>query len=351
MKKYLGIKSDLDKYIKMNPNLSKNAVANHFIALGYAKRSIYRWIRQIEETGTIETKKYTGRPVSIATKGNMKKITKYFNHRSSRSQNFMARKLGCTQQYVSYLLKRYTRIRCRKKLKRPYRTPSQVDSAKTKCGTLYRLYRNIDFILDDESYFTLSSTSVPGNDSFYSDNLDITPQDVMYKNVEKFPKKILVWVAISSKGMSSPYFVPSGNAIKQQLYLQIIKEKLEPFINKYYKGGGYVFWPDLASSHYANSVLKYLKSKKIPFVAKRHNPANVPEARPIENFWANLKSEVYKGGWQAKNLEELKERIQYCLRNMDKTFVQTHAEGVKKRLDQIRRHGVNFRKTNCKKKI
>ena len=130
-------------------------------------------------------------------------------------------------------------------------------------------------------------------------------------------------------------------AINSEIYLQnCIKKQLSPFIKEYYSDNKYVFWPDLATSHYANIVQNYLKSENNNFVAKRDNPANVPKARPIEDFWACLKQKVYKGNWCAKNIEELKKRIQSCLRDMDPKFVQDLAYQVNKRLDKIRRYGV-----------
>jgi hypothetical protein len=45
-----------------------------------------------------------------------------------------------------------------------------------------------------------------------------------------------------------------------------------------------VFWPDLASAHYATDTLIQLKELKIEYVAKEENPPNVPQTRPIENF-------------------------------------------------------------------
>ena len=63
---------------------------------------------------------------------------------------------------------------------------------------------------------------------------------------------------------------------------------MQPFINKYCRDTKYIFWPKLATSHYANSVTKWLKIQKIPFVQKKDNPANLPEARAIGKFWAML---------------------------------------------------------------
>ena len=68
-----------------------------------------------------------------------------------------------------------------------------------------------------------------------------------------------------------------------------------PFINMYHSDDKYLFWPDLASSHYANSVINFFEEKKLKLVAKKDNPANVPECRPIEDFWSILKGIVYEG--------------------------------------------------------
>ena len=163
----------------------------------------------------------------------------------------------------------------------------------------------------------------------------------MFDFKTKYEKKLLVWLCISPKGVSKPYFLPSGLAVNQEVYLEnIIKPYLEPFIEKHYPDGGFEFWPDLASSHYSKSVLTYLKSKNIKYVPKYMNPANFPKARPIEDFWGNLKNLVYEGDWSAKNLSQLENRIRACLGKMDLSFVQRHAESVRSRLDQIRRHGI-----------
>ena len=96
---------------------------------------------------------------------------------------------------------------------------------------------------------------------------------------------MLVWICLSAKGISSVYYVPSGQAINQEVYLKnCIKKRLIPFINAHHSDGNYVFWPDLASSHYAKSVVNYLNEEKVNFVQKFENAQNIPEARPIEDF-------------------------------------------------------------------
>ena len=48
------------------------------------------------------------------------------------------------------------------------------------------------------------------------------------------------------EGKDTPYIVPSGLAVIQQIYLEeCVEKRLKPMIEKYYFGDDYVFWPDL----------------------------------------------------------------------------------------------------------
>ena len=39
--------------------------------------------------------------------------------------------------------------------------------------------------------------------------------------------------------------------------------------------------------------------ENVNFVPKEVNPPNVPQVRPIENFWACSAKKVNEGGWEA----------------------------------------------------
>lgn len=341
MGKYDSIKKDLYKFVNNNPLKTKFEIANHLIQLGYAKASVYRWIRCVENHKPLERKKGSRRVSKIASKANIRYIKNKFNHRSGCSQRKVARRLGCSQRYIGMILKKHTKIKCYKKPKKPNLSEQQKKVARPKCRRMIEKYGNTDFIIDDESYFTLTHSAQPGNDCFYSDDINATADRVKYNFHAKFEQKVLVYLCIAPKGICTPYFVPSGLAINQQVYLDnCIKKHLVPFINKYYPKGGYVFWPDLAKAHYAKSVLEYLKTNNINFVQKVDNPANVPKARPIEDFWGNLKQIVYEGDWTAKTLDQLETRIRSCLKKIDQSLVQRHAASVRQRLDRIRRYGV-----------
>lgn len=324
-----------------NRTKGKMFTVNHFKAEHIPESTIYVIIKRAENDSGHERVNGSGRIAKIMTKKNIRCLKSMFDHNDKVSQSQAARKFKCSQVHISKTLKTKTLIKKKKKKKIPKRTDTQKATAQTKCGRLYRISSTKSFILDDESYFTLAHSTISGNDLFYSSDVTQTPANVKFMPVAKFEKKLLVWLCFSDKGISSPIFRESGLAVNQHIYLEdCIKKKLVPFINTYHSDNEYIFWPDLASSHYAKSVQDFMNEKNINFVQKDQNPANMPECRPIEDLWGIIKSKVYEGNWQAKNLNQLRTRIKYCIDKLDKSFVQSLAESTRRRLDFVRRNGL-----------
>ena len=120
------------------------------------------------------------------------------------------------------------------------------------------------------------------------------------------------------------------------VYIRKCLPKLLKFIEEHHLGDKYIFWPDLASSHYANKTSAWLNEQKVPFVPKVANPPNVPKARPIEDFWSILTDKVYSGGWTATNQEQLLNRIKSQLKNIYLDTVQTMMEGIRKNYEKLK---------------
>ena len=148
-----------------------------------------------------------------------------------------------------------------RKKKAPFYKPDQViRKLKKDCGWLYRKSLGKDLVLDDEKYFTLTESTQPGNESFYSSDVSKTPDNIKIRQKAKFEPKVMLYVAISSKGISEPIVLESGIAVKQEVYIQsCLNRSTIPFINKNYSNGEYLFWPDKASSHYEKKSIISLK--------------------------------------------------------------------------------------------
>ena len=189
---------------------------------------------------------------------------------------------------------------------------------------------SVKVVMDDKSYFPFGHNEMPGNDRFYTKDKGEVPPNVKYSQKKKFEPKLLVWLAISEDGHSEPFFVPSRGNVNGSVYREeCILRRLVPFLQKYHADKDYVFWRDLASSHYAKDTVALFRDQNIHFVPKDVNPPKVPQLRPIEKFWRILKSKVYDGGWTARTVHQLKLRILKCLRELDWTVVQGMMSSIK----------------------
>src|SRR5205823_6522067 len=91
--------------------------------------------------------------------------------------------------------------------KTPKYTKKQLQQIPKQCRKIRRQLttNNTFIIIDDEKYFTFSNHDIPQNTGFYTSDKENAPNDVKYKPKEKYEKKILVWLALSAKGVSTPF--------------------------------------------------------------------------------------------------------------------------------------------------
>ncbi|CAF1934902.1 unnamed protein product [Rotaria magnacalcarata] len=255
----------------------------------------------------------SGRPTSFKRK-NLKRLQNAAINRIGVSQRKLGKKFGVAQSTIHYNLKKLG-LKHYKRQKAPKYSENQVEQIPNKCRKMRRqmLTSNTFIIADDEKYFTFSNDDMPQNVGFYAfGKVDIS-DNVKFKTKEKYPKKkLLVWWALSAKGISTPYIgSTTGPAITADIY-----------VNK-------------SSSHYANKTTRWLHEQNIKFVPKQDNPPNVPQARPIEDFWSILAGKVYEGGWEAKTELQLKRRIYQKIKEIDMNVVKHMMMSIRTKLRKI----------------
>ena len=329
-----------------HPTASKYAIAEYFKQMNVSRSTVYHVLNSYEGRGTTSRAQGSGTiPVKMPP-GRIKELVKDALSNKGLSQRELANKYDITLSYVNEILQREG-VHAYKKTKVPYTTASQQESQKLRIDRLYRAILsegdgNPDIVMDDESYFTLSHYNMPSNQYYYAPCSGDAPDSVKYATKKKFEMKIMVWLALSPKGISKPYFCQANVAVTKEIYSEkCIRQRLYPFINENHNDGYYLFWPDLASSHYSRLTMEIFDELGINVVPKTKNPPCVPQLRPIEHFWGILKAEVYKHNWRANDLDQLKNRIKYCLRNkIDKTVVHDMMLKVKSNLRKARQDGI-----------
>ena len=156
------------------------------------------------------------------------------------------------------------------------------------------------------------------------------------------PDKVMIWVAFSPKGISDIYFAPQQSTMDQETYRkECLEKRLFKFIDENYNSREeIIFWPDLASSHYAKKTQEFLTENNIFCVPKDHNPPNAPQIRPIENFFAILKQHVYAGNWSAKNRGCLIRRIKKCVHELDMDMIVKMFEKLPPKIVQAKNNAL-----------
>ena len=316
--------------------LKKSVTINHFLAENIPRQTVYSIIQKYDTCGTIGDKPRSGRPRKISS-GQRTRLKRLVNHKTGISLRKIVKKFNVHRKTIQRELDDIG-IHYRKKKRAPRCTEKQMEEVPTRARRLYRTLLKNDFelIMDDEKYFTLTNESVSTNRGFYTSDPGVTPSHVKFKRTQKYSAKVLVWIAVSDKGISEPFFAKQSQAINEITYLrQCVQARLIPFINKYHNNEKVLFWPDLASSHYANSVIEFFEEQNIDFVPREKNPQNCPQARPVETIWQILEEKVYSGGWEAKTIDQLKRRIQQKLKELNMKSVQTMFSSIKKQLRKI----------------
>jgi len=131
--------------------------------------------------------------------------------------------------------------------------------------------------------------NIPGQRYFRYIDLAEVPEELMFKPKEKFPKKYCVWQAIDEDGNVSEPYIKVGTLKSDEYREECLKKRLLPFIEEHHHKSDIMFWPDLATIHYESSVQTLLANNGIDCVTRKANAPNVPQARPIERFWALCK--------------------------------------------------------------
>lgn len=316
------------EFVLRNPLLPDADIVSHFVLEGYCRATCYRTLERIRKNESMKKKAGGGKKEQKMTSRMRDRIVVMMDNNDKWSIRSLSRHLKKSRQVITKWLKELGIVR-KKKKKAPYANEKQKQKQKRILHVVsrdeFRASNDArDVIMDDETYFDMNGYDFGGNDSYFTSGTDIVPDHVKFKMKTKFPGKLLLWIAVSRKGYSKPYFHrQSQGAINQQIYQsECIIKRLIPFIKKHYSEEEYIFWPDLASSHYAANTQALLMHENVTFLAKEKNPPNVPQTRPIERFWAHLKAKVFTPPYHPQNIDCLEKRIKKILKEFQPEYFE-----------------------------
>ena len=330
----------INYYISLNDEHSfrLKKTVRHFAEEGELSNTVYAVIRRYRKTGTDVYKPIGGSKRTVSTPEVTQKVVEMLNN-TNTSVRECSVNLNLPKTTVQNIKKREG-IKTYKCEITPKYTISQQTRAQKNCRKINRLATKKIIVIDDENYvpFDPTNTNVPMNYNCMDKNE--VSDSVRFVGKAKHPKQILIWQAMDQFGNVSKPYLTSHYMTADEYRKECLSKRLLPFLKSKHKLSDILFWPDMASIHYAKSVREWLEKHKIKYVKRKDNAPNCPQVRPIERFWSFCKRDFSKCLTVSKSVEELRKCWLKVSRNVGKTHGKALMKGVRKKLRQVGKGGV-----------
>lgn len=324
---------------------SKSATIKHFRLQGISKSTLQKIVGRYVSEGRVThmkvgrkcAKKWTAKVIGM--------VRKKFERSPNISDREVARQLQMPVSSVNYIKVTILGINAHKKVTAPKYEVGQEKRAKKGCRKLYRklLLSGGEkiVVMDDETYVPADPGDITGSEYYHCANKDDIPVETTVKSKRKFiQKKFLVWQAMDELGNVSEPYISTGTMDAKTYLTECLEKRLLPFIMRHHNIGDVVFWPDMATSHYARPVIEWLKAKGINFVERRDNAPNVPQARPIGKYWAACKAEYKRRKNVAKSLSSFKRIWRNLSQKVAQKCGKNLMQSMRRKLRLVAYHGV-----------
>lgn len=304
---------------------------------------IKKIIAKFKNTGEVanqkRSKKKTARtPSNInQVKKELKKKTR--NSSPKRTPFRLAQKLNISKSSVSRILKYDLGARAYKRhIVHKLNEKNKMDRLQ-RCKWLLRNITNEDaknVLFTDESVFPISGYHNAQNERIYAVNkADISPEE-MLKERQQFPKSVMVWMGVSTKGKTDVIVCEEGCKITAETYKEGILQNALPQAKKMHRGK-LIWQQDSAPSHKAKSTQSYLKKSVHRLIPADRWPPCSPDLNPMDYcVWGMLKQRVYARHFTTT--DELAGIIKEEAKLLDQGKITSSIEQWRKRMQLVVRN-------------
>ena len=226
----------------------------------------------------------------------------------------------------------------KKSKRRPHRqllTPKMKQSRVTKgsklVSSIKKLPRGTVRIFSDKKLFTVDMAYNPRTCRMVvSREVEATP--VMR---HKHPASVMMLGVVGSDGKKMPpYFFKSGLKINTEVYLNVMRRVVKPWIEATYPDGNYIWQQDSAPAHGSNKTQKWLADNLASYWPKELWPPNSPDANPLDYaIWGEMTKRV--GGTSYNSTDDLKAAILREWDDLPEAYVRKSCRSFRRRLEDI----------------
>ena len=301
---------------------------------GISQSTVSYTINKFNRTGEATPGTRTGRP-RVTTKRDDRTIAHYACKDPFISATEIKRNLPLSVANISVdTIKRRLRQHFKAPIRRTARKPLLTTTMLKKRLAFCKKYKNWSqadwrkVLFSDEATFL----QFPAGPRFVRRPLKSSAVNPRYTaRTVKHPPSIMVWGCFSYHGRGAITILPRGVKMNTNVYLNILEEKLENFMDIYSCS---TFQQDSAPCHVSKKSKDWFRQHSICLLDW---PGNSPDLNPIENLWMVVKQKL--AGVHFNSLSALEEEIKrvWCT-EITVPVCQRLVDSMPKRIQNVLRH-------------
>ena len=233
----------------------------------------------IRDTDKITLFKSTGRLRTVRTAANIRKV----KHRHDRLQIFSYRKVARDLRISGTSAQRILKDDLKLKSYRIKVHPKISEDQKAKrlkfanwIRTNFRKEDTLRFLFSDDIDGIYNSQ----NEKIWAPSRADADAKGGIKQIQKFPRKVMVWLGASSKGVS-PLVIFEKGTVDHERYIQEVLPVVLKFGNDMF-GDNWTFQQDGGSLHIHQKTQDWCRTHLPCFIDKDHWPPNSPDLKPLD---------------------------------------------------------------------
>jgi hypothetical protein len=267
----------------------------------------------IDKTGDIQLSSPPGPPRLVRTKAMIQKVKTRLKRKKKVSSRKLATELDISRTTVRRILKSDLGCHPYKKRIEPLMTVDQKAKRKKFSNWIRTNFKKEDterILFSDEKRFDIDGVYNAQNDRIWAVNRQEADETGGRKQKRKFPQKVMVWLAVCSKGVS-PLIILNKKSVNHERYIKDVLPVALKFGNKMF-GDDWTFQQDNATPHTHNLTQQWCMDNFPSFIDKDHWPPNSPDLNPLDYcIWDEFAEQMNWDKVQSKTtlIDELKRAV------------------------------------------
>ena len=335
------------KYLRQKYGYGARKIVTDHPEFDWNEDGVKTLIKKIDETGSIERRKGSGRPKNSRTEENIDAVGERIVSQEGqpgthRTPTEISAELGIPVTTVQRIVDEDLNLEPLKKRKVQLLSDQDIEKRLVRSKRLLRIYTRAVLetaFFSDEKIFKVRQQYNVQNDRVYvpkgTRKRDVDPERLLAERAG-FPQQIMVSLAISRAGKSPIFFVEPGTKVNAQYYCDVLLKEMIPAMNRLAKRKEYLFMQDGARAHTAKITLGMLANQKyLNLLQPSDWPPNSPDLNPVDFcVWGILERNVYRGR-KITSIEELKEAIVEEWAKISQDVIDSCIDAFRDRLNRV----------------